>query len=361
MPRVIHTQEGFVNVKKEASRRWDVKEGGEDGITSYVNENEFLFYSNNPESIEPVHLTENKKWLCRETVKGNGQIYTWHRNECHEQIYSAIVVYNPNKIARVKVSITNMGLTNQTDWPSDLTAWKDYLSIAQNIEKVIEADGYLSLFNRAVEADSNFGIISRISFTYEDGTPAEVTIFDIAYINSINSGNAIEPADAYIDSKAPKSSPHRGKGKGFYETFDLSLIANEDIGNKVKMVSMGKDDDSFNGKDMIKIVDSSGQIKFDALAGHYGIQMNINLSVLNKGVAGNFKVVMGSIGGSCIPFVSYNGEFGNPSNGKQIEASMLIDVLDLGYVGQNETVKVNFFTSLVALSSAPFIIGIYKL
>ena len=37
-----------------------------------VNTNEILFYSNNPESIDYEHLTENGKWLCRETVKGNG-------------------------------------------------------------------------------------------------------------------------------------------------------------------------------------------------------------------------------------------------------------------------------------------------
>ena len=45
-------------------------------ISCAVNTNEFLFYSNNPESIDYEHLTENGKWLCRETVKGNGQIYT---------------------------------------------------------------------------------------------------------------------------------------------------------------------------------------------------------------------------------------------------------------------------------------------
>ena len=61
-----------------------------------VNTDEFLFYSNNPESVFYKDFADSGKYFCRETVKGNGQIYTWHRNEYEGTITSLILMYNPN-------------------------------------------------------------------------------------------------------------------------------------------------------------------------------------------------------------------------------------------------------------------------
>ena len=55
-----------------------------------VNTNEFLFYSNNPESVYYKDFADSGKFFCRETVKGNGQIYTWHRNEYEGTVTSLI-------------------------------------------------------------------------------------------------------------------------------------------------------------------------------------------------------------------------------------------------------------------------------
>ena len=55
-----------------------------------INTNEFLFYSNNPEKVYNKDLADSGKFFCRETVKGNGQIYTWHRNEYEGTITSLI-------------------------------------------------------------------------------------------------------------------------------------------------------------------------------------------------------------------------------------------------------------------------------
>ena len=66
-------------------------------------------------------------------------------------------------------------------------------------------------------------------------------------------------------------------------------MKNDDI-DMAKVVSFGKDKttdtsndgDSFDGKDLIQMTDSSGQIEITKLAGSYGVQMNINLKFTNN-------------------------------------------------------------------------------
>ena len=79
-------------------------------ISCAVNTNEFLFYSNNPESVYYKDFADSGKYFCRETVKGNGQIYTWHRNEYEGTITSLILMYNPNDFD-VELNFTNIGTT----------------------------------------------------------------------------------------------------------------------------------------------------------------------------------------------------------------------------------------------------------
>ena len=87
-----------------------------------VNTNEFLFYSNNPESVYYKDFADSGKYFCRETVKGNGQIYTWHRNEYEGTITSLILMYNPNDFD-VELNFTNIGTTIDANWVSDVYAW----------------------------------------------------------------------------------------------------------------------------------------------------------------------------------------------------------------------------------------------
>ena len=106
-----------------------------DSINCAVNTNEFLFYSNNPESVYYKDFADSGKYFCRETVKGNGQIYTWHRNEYEGTITSLILMYNPNDFD-IELNFTNIGTTIDANWVSDVYAWRDYLTAANNPVKI---------------------------------------------------------------------------------------------------------------------------------------------------------------------------------------------------------------------------------
>ena len=98
-----------------------------DKISCDIDTNEFLFYSNNPETIYEKDLADNGKWLCRETVNGNGQVYTWHENGCSTAITSIILLHNPNPFS-IKVTASNIGKSNLTQWQSDILGWQDYFT-----------------------------------------------------------------------------------------------------------------------------------------------------------------------------------------------------------------------------------------
>lgn len=331
-----------------------------------VNTDEFLFYSNNPESVFYKDFADSGKYFCRETVKGNGQIYTWHRNEYEGTITSLILMYNPNDFD-IELNFTNIGTTIDVNWVSDVYAWRDYLTAANNPVKItLHPYEYANIFSRQIPAHCNFGVISRVSIADKQGNPAAVTFFDLAYVDEAKSGNATEPAQASVTGA--KSDPHRGVGAGFYETFTLNLSMSSAEQDKAKVVSFGKDKttdtsndgDSFDGKDLIQMTDSSGQIKVKGLAGNYGVQMDVRLNFTNNtGSVGNFKVVMSSSGGAIYPFVSLDGVFAYP--GRRINtAKNLMEMIDLGTIENGKSVSVNFFTALTAVSTAPFIIGVIR-
>lgn len=330
-------------------------------ISCAVNTNEFLFYSNNPESVYYKDFADSGKYFCRETVKGNGQIYTWHRNEYEGTITSLILMYNPNDFD-IELNFTNIGTTIDANWVSDVYAWRDYLTAANNPVKItLHPYEYANIFSRQIPAHCNFGVISRVSIADKQGNPAAVTFFDLAYVDEAKSGNATEPAQASVTGA--KSDPHRGVGAGFYETFTLNLSMSSDEQNKAKVVSFGKDKttdtsndgDSFDGKDLIQMTDSSGQITVKGLAGNYGVQMDVRLNFTNNtGSVGNFKVVMSSTGGAIYPFVSLDGVFAYP--GRRIDtAKNLMEMIDLGTIENGQSVSVSFFTALTAVSTAPLL------
>ena len=335
-------------------------------ISCAVNTNEFLFYSNNPESVYYKDFADSGKFFCRETVKGNGQIYTWHRNEYEGTITSLILMYNPTD-KEIEINFTNIGTTIDPNWISDVYAWRDYLTAANSPIKItLSPYEYANIFSRQIPALCNFGVISRVSITDKQGNPAAITFFDLAYVDEAKSGNATEPAQASVTGA--KSDPHRGVGAGFYETFTLNLSMSSDEQNKAKVVSFGKDKttdtsndgDSFDGKDLIQMTDSSGQITVKGLAGNYGVQMDVRLNFTNNtGSVGNFKVVMSSTGGAIYPFVSLDGVFAYP--GRRIDtAKNLMEMIDLGTIENGQSVSVSFFTALTAVSTAPFIIGVIR-
>ena len=115
---------------------------------------------------------------------------------------------------------------------------------------------------------------------------------------------------------------------------------------KIKTTDTSNDGDSFDGKDLIQMTDSSGQIKIKGLAGNYGVQMDVRLKFTNNtGNTGNFKVVMSSSGGVIYPFVSLDGVFAYP--GKRIEkANKLMGMIDLGTIENGKSCFGKFLYSL---------------
>ena len=269
-------------------------------------------------------------------------------------------MYNPTD-KEIEINFTNIGTTIDPNWISDVYAWRDYLTAANSPVKItLSPYEYANIFSRQIPAYCNFGVISRVSITDKQGNPAAITFFDLAYVDETKSGNATEPAQASVTGN--KADPHRGVGAGFYETFTSNLSMSSSEQDKAKVISFGKDKttdtsndgDSFDGKDLIQMTDSSGQIKIKGLAGNYGVQMDVRLKFTNNtGNTGNFKVVMSSSGGEIYPFVSLNGVFAYP--GRRIEtAKVLMEMIDLGTIENGKSVSVNFFTALTAVSTAPF-------
>lgn len=128
-------------------------------------------------------------------------------------------MYNPNDFD-IELNFTNIGTTIDANWVSDVYAWRDYLTAANNpVKIIIPPYGYANIFSRQIPAHCNFGVISRVSIADKQGNPAAVTFFDLAYVDEAKSGNATEVADAYVPGG--KGGPHRGVGAGFYETFTL--------------------------------------------------------------------------------------------------------------------------------------------
>lgn len=286
-------------------------------------------------------------------------------------ITSTILIYNPNDFD-VKISASNYGLTNRPNWQSDIIAWEDYFSISSPIEKTVPANGYDNIFSQSIPAVGNggnvFGIVSRLSVTDLNGKPASVVLFDLAY--AVDSSSATECAEAEDYSTTLR---YRGLGKGFYETFNLPVL---EINNAITMkgFKFGKErqinepenyGDSFNGADLIQMKDASNQLSPTKLAGNYGVQMAINMSIKNTGNPGNFAIFYGSNGGIAYPFISYNGYFGKPTYSEQygqILSPLYADILDLGWIEpSDEPINISFFTALTAMGAAPLVLGIRRL
>ena len=293
------------------------------------------------------------------------------KHACSMPITSTILIYNPNDFD-VKISASNYGLTNRPNWQSDIIAWEDYFSSRSPIEKTVHANGYDNIFSQSIPAVGNggnvFGIVSRLSVSDLNGKPASVVLFDLAY--AVDSSSAIECAEA---EDYDTTLRYRGLGKGFYETFNLPVL-NIDETNDMWGFKFGSLADSFNGKDLIQMTDSSQKLSPNRLSGNYGVQMSVNMSIKNMGTAGNFAIFYGSNGGPCFPFVCYNGIFGKPTysvnygqiglrnNEKPNGGYSYADILDLGWIEpSDEPINISFFTALTAMGAAPLVLGVRRL
>ena len=198
------------------------------------NSNEFLFYSNNPEDVKNTSIADKGKWLCQEEVFGSGQIYVWHRSLVGESIHACILIYNSGS-KPIKVIVNNIDKTLGQATDASF-GWKDYFKgTSYTTPDYIPVGGFTSLFDRDIASGVNYGIVSRLSIVDSDGNPAKAVLYDLAYIaDSSKAGSAAE-----LDDIRSFPTRRRGKGKGFYRTFNLPIL---NTGNAAQAYSFGNRD-----------------------------------------------------------------------------------------------------------------------
>ena len=315
-----------------------------------INTNEFFFYSNSPESFNAEALADRGKFLNSvSNLSGTGQIYTWHRNKTNSSIKNCLLFYNPNSY-QVTVNVTNYGLTSISEG-TDLNAWKDYYD-GNSTSLTIAAGGYANMFLRTIPNNYCFGIVARATIVRSGtSTPAGVTIWDLAYIDSSKSGNAAGFADLHDPEDEDRN---RGSGTGFYTTINAPTLSPANSTNGVGF-TIGANTDTFNGNDCSYITDPSGKTS-GRLAGAYGQQFYVNLPIHNSSSsAKTYRIFIGSTGGGSFPFVYLNGSIAKLT-GNAIDAFKYIDVIE-ETVPANQTKTVSFSTVVAAMASTPYVIG----
>ena len=315
-----------------------------------INTNEFFFYSNSPESFNAEALADRGKFLNSvSNLSGTGQIYTWHTNQTGDTIKNCLLFYNPNSY-QVTVNVTNYGLTSYSYVASDVNAWEDYYD-GNSTSLTIAAGGYANMFLRTIPNNYCFGIIARATIVRSGtSTPAGVTIWDLAYIDSSKSGNATGFATKEGTTKA------RGSGAGFYTTINAPTLSPANSTNGVGF-TIGKYSDTFNGNDCSYITDPSGETS-GRLAGAYGQQFYVNLPIHNSSSsAQTYRIFIGSNGGDSFPFVYLNGSIAKNTSG--VTHHTYVDVIE-ETVPANQTKTVSFSTVISASASTPYVIGVRK-
>lgn len=316
----------------------------------YINPNEFLFYSNDPETFHEDDLADNGKFLCRENVSGNGQIYVWHHNATNMVINHTILVYNANNFD-VTVEASNYGLTNTTNTAlPDTVAWQSYYN-GQATQINVAAKGYANLFPRWIGNGNNFGIVARVNI-YQRGNKsvaAGVTMFDLVY--DTNSGGGTN----YASPDDPKR--RRGKGGGYYCTMTLPRTA--PINSTGIGYSYGASANTFFKGQELSYIQDSGNQGSGILEGGFGMQFNITIPVYNAtGISQKFRIFMGSRGGHFIPFVNFNGDIATSQTITDGSGMKYMDVIETDILAPNQVRNYTFSTVIPALSDTPYMVGV---
>lgn len=314
----------------------------------YINQNEYLFYSNSPETLDANDMADNTKFLNKVSVSGNGQVYTWHANGTGRTINNCILIYNPNNYD-VTLQVTNYGLTNDsTKSLPDANAWEKYYN-GQNTSVTVAAGGYGNLFLRSIASGNHFGIVARINIVKKGTTnSASVVLYDLAYFS--NSGNA-----QYFATADPADTKRaRGKGNGFYVTIDLPTVAptnTNGVGYSIAAAS-----DAFGGVDCAYITDPSGSTS-GRFQGAYGQQFQITIPIKNNtGTARKFRIYIGSRGGDAFPFVYFAK--GIVKYNDRMTYYVYKDVIETDVIPNGSTIPVTFSTVVTAMAATPYFIGV---
>ncbi|MEC0208640.1 hypothetical protein P4H70_06715 [Paenibacillus ehimensis] len=308
----------------------------------------WFFYSNNPESVYYWHLADQGKWLNRASVRGEGQVYTWHHNSTGFQISTCILIYNPNSYDIVVSSYAH-GTTKKYGAQPDSDAWINFWNTSSPIYEIVPANGYKAIFQRTIEAEEVFGVIARLNITSTNGNAAEAVLFDLIY--SANSSGATSAANPDGTSRP------RGIGAtGYWLTTQFDTLTPVDQNGQY--YTLGAFRDTFGGADVPYINDPSGQAPNHAL-GNYGQQINISLPIYNNQSWGRtYRIFVGSTGGNLFPCFYYQGGGYKLNNGGwgNIEHHHILDILEQ-YVGAHSTETVSFQMVVPAVSSTPLVVG----
>ena len=324
------------------------------GCSTYRNTTEHFFYSNNPEELAYAHTADSGKWLCRETVSGTVQLYTWHHNKVsvngvNKSINSTILIYNPNSFA-VDITISNQGVTSMsynTTGFSDYNAWENYVNSSSAVITV-QSGQYYNIFNRQIPYNYVFGVVAKIQ-TKRSGTStvAGVTLFDIAYVSN--------SAGATACAASTDPLRRRGNGNGFYQTLQFGTLEFANSTPQAYKFAASLEG-VFGGDDCSYISDESGQAS-GLLEGGFGQIFVVRLPIKNNfSTSKTFKIFLGSIGGSSFPFAYLGNDLAKYG---QTDALKYIDIVNLGSIGAGETLTEPFSIVIPASSATPYIIGAY--
>lgn len=317
------------------------------GGSVYLNPNEFFFYSNNPETLDTNDLADNGKFLNRVSVGGVGQVYTWHANGCGKTIKSCILIYNPNSYD-VTINVTHYGLTNTSNNSlPDSAAWQSYYN-GKSTSITVAANGYGNLFPQTIGSNCNYGVVARVNIVRRGSTtPATVTMFDLAYASKSDTATAFAAAE--------QNTRRRGKGVGFYASVAFPTVSpttTSGIGFRIAASS-----DFFSGKDCSYITDPSNAAS-GILEGAYGQQFYVTIPVSNAtGTTRKFRIYIGSNGGYCFPFVSFNNSIVCYTTCKKDRKMYYTDVIETDNIAPGKTESVSFSTVVTAMAATPYVIG----
>ncbi len=310
----------------------------------------FLFYSNNPESVYDRALADNGCWLNLAPVSGHGQVYVWHRNATSQTITAELCIINPSNSTDIIISTSNYALTNGIG-VSDVTSWDAYLGSNQpSIAMVIKPGQSVALFKQKVAPNSNFGIIAAVQVSYTTGVAAPAIFVDQAYSNYIAATKYAELDNGITGC--------RGVGSYYQNTLSFDPITM--TSKNYSAYYIAAKNDSFDGKDLLKLIDyGSTHDKESLLEGNYGQMMKIVLPIKNRYKNNqNFAIFIGSTGGYAFPFVRLQE---NSFVSFPVKPWMAYDMIETGEMPLGSTETVSFTLVIPALSSTPLVIGVHPI
>lgn len=357
----------LVNRRKQLSlRRNDREISDKDGLS--FNDGNFIFYSDSPEPVTESALATKGAWLNKGTVKGNGHLYLWHHNVSGKNLDSCVMIYNPNKYD-IRVNVKASGLTNDSKdiWKPDTKAWKEYLR-EQNKSSIKIGAGQFGhiLDKRQIAKNHVFGTIANIEIVDLKGRASKAILYDFATVS--------KKEQKYTDNMdhfatAEVGIRPRGVGDSYIINMDFdTLVIDETAHNNntksdyVKFYSLGYDDDSFGGKDMIYVKDESGEASGKIL-GNFGQIMRIKLPIKNNtSKSGKFKICVGSTDADCLAVVKLgnNIETYNWISPKTKRNHYFAESIEIDNIPAGETRYVEFDAILGAMGTAPFAIVVTK-